>query len=148
MTCDTSQTTRAQRLAEQLHVGQNDKVGIPYIEHCRRVAAKLNNGTAQTVAWLHDVLEDTMMVEAELRGQFDAAVVDAVVALTRTASEDPAVYYRRVRANTLARQVKLADIHDNLDPLRIAKLDNTTRNRLVLKYGKALQMLFGDSREV
>lgn len=128
--------------------GQTDKAGVPYVEHCRRVAAKLTDGRAQAVAWLHDVLEDTTMGEGELGTQFEAAVVDAVVALTRKDGEDSAIYYRGVRADPLAREVKLADIHDNLDPVRMAKLDDATRTRLVIKYGKALQAIFGESREV
>ena len=141
------QTERALRLAERLHAHQADKAGLPYIVHCRRAAAKLTDETEQTVAWLHDVLEDTEMSEAALREQFDPAVVDAVVALTRAPGEDPAAYYRRVRAKALARAVKLADIHDNLDPLRLAKLDEATRGRLVLKYGRALGALFEDVGE-
>jgi hypothetical protein len=75
--------------------------------------------------------------------QFDGAIVDAVVALTRIKGEAPEVYYARVRANALARRVKLADIHDNLDPSRLALLSSETVERLVVKYGKALLALFG-----
>ena len=78
-----------------------------------------------------------------MRAEFDATIVDAVVALTRIDGELSDVYYDRVRANALARQVKLADIHDNLDPSRLALLSSETAERLVVKYGKALLALFG-----
>ncbi|MBM4314327.1 MAG: bifunctional (p)ppGpp synthetase/guanosine-3',5'-bis(diphosphate) 3'-pyrophosphohydrolase [Deltaproteobacteria bacterium] len=148
MTGNISQIVRAQRLAEQMHDHQTDKAGIPYVEHCRRVAAKLSDETAQIVAWLHDLLEDTKMKEDWLREQFSARVVDAVVAMTRKSGEDTTIYYRRVRSNPLALEVKLADIHDNLDPLRMGMLDEATRAKLVLKYGKALQVLFEDPGDV
>lgn len=137
------QLEHAESLARRLHSDQVDKSGATYSEHCRRVAAKLIDAQSKTVAWLHDVLEDTEVDEGALRAQFDAAIVDAVVALTRIKGEASEVYYARVRANALARQVKLADIHDNLDPSRLALLNSETVERLVVKYGKALLALFG-----
>ncbi|MDF1543432.1 MAG: HD domain-containing protein [Anaerosomatales bacterium] len=130
-------------MARRLHSAQVDKAGVPYTEHCRRVAEKLTEPTTIAIAWLHDVLEDTEMDEAELREEFEAEIVDAVVALTRVSGEPTEAYYDRVRANRLARQVKLADIHDNLDPLRLVQLDEPTAARLIAKYGKALTALFG-----
>lgn len=91
----------AESLARRVHAGDVDKAGVPYIEHPRRVAAKLTKPNARTVAWLHDVLEDTPTTESELRAQFDGEVVDAVVALTRIDGEAPEAYYARVRANEL-----------------------------------------------
>lgn len=137
------QLERAESLARRLHSDQFDKSGAPYSEHCRRVAAKLTNPQSKTVAWLHDVLEDTDLDEGALRAQFDEAIVDAVVALTRIKGEAPELYYARVRANGLAREVKVADIHDNLDPSRLALLSSETVERLVVKYGNALLALFG-----
>jgi (p)ppGpp synthase/HD superfamily hydrolase len=137
------QLERAESLARRLHSDQFDKSGAPYSEHCRRVAAKLINIQSKTVGWLHDVLEDTELDEGALRAQFDGAIVDAVVALTRIKGEASEVYYARVRANALALEVKLADIHDNLDPSRLALLSSETVKRLVVKYGKALLALFG-----
>lgn len=139
----TTQLELAERLARRVHQGQLDKAGLPYIDHPRRVAAKLIERRAQTVAWLHDVLEDTPTTEAELRNQFDAAIVDAVVALTKVDGEASEMYFARVRSNELARQVKYADIHDNLDPLRMAQLDDATFKRLAAKYGKAIAEIFG-----
>jgi len=134
----------AERLARRVHDGQVDKAGEPYVGHCDRVAAKLTNERAKTVAWLHDVLEDTEVSEADLRQQFDGETVDAVVALTNFDGESKEDYYARVRANDLARQVKHADIHDNLDPMRTARLEPAKADELRVKYGKALAAVFGN----
>ncbi len=134
---------RALALAATAHANQTDKAGAPYLEHCRRVAAKLDDDESRTVALLHDILEDTTVTEAELREMFDAAIVDAVVAITRIEGESPQAYYARVRENPLARRVKLADIHDNLEPARITRLDAQTQRRLLSKYGAALVALAG-----
>lgn len=124
-------------VADRAHAGQVDKGGVPYVEHCQRVAARLDTPVAQTVALLHDVLEDTGTPEAELRSTFGDEVVDAVVALTRVKGEPDERYYARVRGNELALQVKLADIDDNLDPARLALLDGPTVDHLLAKYDKA-----------
>ena len=129
----------AAELAFVAHAGQTDKAGAPYFEHPRRVALKLEGDSqAMTVALLHDVLEDTGVTEAELRDTFSAEIVDAVVAITHPEGEPDDVYYQRVRSNPLALRVKLADIHDNLEPWRLAELNDEERSRLLEKYGSAL----------
>ena len=131
----------ARILATQAHSGQVDKSGYPYIDHCRRVANSVEGIEAKTVAWLHDVLEDTNLTESDLRASFDTEVVGAVVALTHLKGERNDIYWERIRHNALARKVKIEDIHDNIDPIRLALLDSKTVNRLVAKYNKALALL-------
>jgi len=53
------------------------------------------------------------------------------------------MYHARVRANDLARSVKHADLHDNLDPQRMALLDEATFTRFAAKYGKAIAEILG-----
>ena len=98
------------------------------------------------VALLHDVLEDSApsdrpTLEDKLRDLLPAEVVDAVVAITYVKPESRDDHYLRVRSNPLALRVKLADIHDNLEPSRLAALDEATRQRLLKKYGSALLAL-------
>ena len=131
----------ASRYARRSHAGQTDKAGVPYFEHCTRVARKLEDDKDIAVALLHDVLEDTETTEHTIRVLFGNEVADAVVALTRVDGEGPDEYYQRVRSNPLALRVKMADIHDNLEPLRLAALDDETRQRLMHKYGSALVAL-------
>lgn len=147
MTSRTHELQRAEDLARKLHANQVDKAGAPYWTHCQRVAAKLSDPAAKIVAWLHDVLEDTDLDQDTLRTEFDAPIVDAIVAMTRIENEPQQAYYERVRANALAREVKLADVHDNLDPHRLVLLDPPIRYRLIAKYGRTLVAMFDTSGE-
>ncbi|WP_091528589.1 HD domain-containing protein [Microlunatus soli] len=136
---------RAIAIATQAHRGQTDKSGEPYIGHPERVADRLaeDDHDGRVVAWLHDVVEDTDVTADDLAADFDAAIVAAVVALTRVEKDEPDDYYRRVRADPLALRVKFADIADNTDPARVARLDDRTRTRLAGKYDHALEVLRG-----
>jgi len=68
-------------------------------------------------------------------------VVSAVDALTHREGETRADYYQRILLSPLALRVKAADIDDNADPERLARLDPATRDRLVLKYQTARKAL-------
>lgn len=129
---------RARLIAEKAHAGQVDKAGCPYIEHVARVADRVEGGVEKAVAWLHDVLEDTILEAPDLRYKgMPEEVVQAVLALTHRPHEPRDVYYLRVKADRYALAVKLADIADNSDPARLAQLNDTTRERLTAKYAKA-----------
>lgn len=139
-----SMVARARALSERAHAGQVDKAGRPYIAHPARVAAAVaaqrgERDPAVAVAWLHDVVEDTGCTLEEIEQQFGAGVAAAVDAVTRRAGELPEEYYHRVASNEVARVVKLADIADNTDPLRLAQLsvDETTRLRGKYAYARA-----------
>lgn len=139
---DLTLTELAQRIATGAHMGQVDKSGQPYITHPQRVAARLTDPDAQAAAWLHDVLEDTPTTAADLaHAGIPPHIIDAVVLLTRTPHQPSDLYYRQIRSNALALQVKLADIADNTDPDRVEALDETTRARLAKKYEHALTAL-------
>lgn len=129
---------RAAQLARVAHEGQVDKVGQAYLEHPARVAARVRgDDVLETVAWLHDVVEDTGVGLDELREAFPAVVVDAVDALTKRPDESRDAYYARARRDPIALRVKLADIDDNSDPERVPQLDEATRVRLAAKYAAA-----------
>lgn len=135
----------AERIAEQAHEGQVDKAGKPLFAHVRRVAlAMIGEGYGirqRTVAWLHDVLEDSDWTEAKLRAIFPRQVVDDVVALTHLDGEPLDDYWARVRARPHALQVKRADVLDNSNRDRLALLDEALRDRLVAKYARAWSAL-------
>lgn len=134
------QVELARQIATEAHAGQVDKAGRPYIDHPRRVAERVEDLQAQAVAWLHDVLEDTTRTAEDLRAAgVDDEVVAAVQLLTRTDGDD--AYYARIAVDPLAREVKLADIADNTDPVRTALLDPATRDRLAEKYDHARRAL-------
>ncbi|MFQ4149659.1 HD domain-containing protein [Arthrobacter sp. LAPM80] len=135
-------------VAAAAHAGQVDKVGASYIEHPARVAANVRllfphaPDAAVAVAWLHDVVEDTEIGFSDLRALgFSLDVMEGVDAMTKRNGERMEDYFARVRANPLARMVKAADLLDNTDPVRVARLDPATADRLRFKYARAAELL-------
>ena len=133
-------------LASELHEDQVDKLGAPYYGHLSRVAMAVEkaNGSDQQVAaaWLHDSIEDAGISADELLSRgVRPDVVLIIEALTHREGEEPNEYYERVLACPGAALVKLADLHDNLNPDRLTRLDGETRRRLLSKYGSALVAL-------
>jgi (p)ppGpp synthase/HD superfamily hydrolase len=87
----------------------------PYIQHALRVMLAVCGFRAQAAAVLHDVLEDTAVTVEELReAGLPSDVVDAVLALTHRPAQSYEQYIEQVARNRIARQVKLADLADNL----------------------------------
>ncbi len=111
---------RALALAAQAHEGQTDKAGEPYILHPIRVMLNVRTDEERTVALLHDVVEDTRITFQDLRREgFSEAVIEAVRALTKYEGESREAAAQRAVANPIARNVKLADVSDNMDLSRI-----------------------------
>lgn len=103
-------------IARSAHNGQKDKIGLPYFEHCKRVADRIVDPNAKIVAYLHDVVEKGPgwtigRIQAE---GFPAWITDAVDALTRQKSERWVDSVHRAARNGLALPVKIADLKDNL----------------------------------
>ena len=136
------QLTLAISIATAAHAGQTDKAGAPYSGHLERVAARCTDPVVKTVAWLHDVLEDTDVSADDLAtlGISDE-VIKAVVLMNRNGAASPDQYYVDIRSNPLSLGAKLADIADNSDPTRLALLPAELQTRLVAKYTKALAAL-------
>lgn len=131
----------AYKLAEEAHKGQLDKGGNPYIEHPVRVAQMCKSLEAKTAAMLHDVIEDTSLTEDDLyRAGFDEKIVQTVVDLTRKDGETYMDFIRRLSVNELAREVKIADLHDNMDVSRLNDIKENDVERLK-KYLKAFKYL-------
>ena len=132
----------AKAIATIAHRFQTDKIGVPYMEHPRRVAAKLDGPKHIAAAWLHDVVEDCDITAKDLAAAgISDEVISAVVLLTRTEDNKDDRYYEAIRENPIALAVKLADIADNTDPGRTVRLEPKDRERLAEKYKTALQLL-------
>ena len=140
----------AVRLAEAAHAGQTDKLGQPYIEHVCAVARYVApmGATYEIVGLLHDAVEDCPdrdVVSIELiADQFGQDVANAVCAMTRQANENYSDYLFRVRANPIARAIKMADIAHNVSRIFLLPVESE-RNRLLKKYGNALAALVQDA---
>lgn len=116
---------RAIEIAAAAHAGQSDKAGQPYILHPLRVMLRLDQPNERMAAVLHDVVEDTPVTLAQLAAEgFPAAVLDAVVALTKLPGETRIDAARRAAANPVALEVKLADNAENMDLSRISSPTN------------------------
>ena len=103
-------------LAVKAHRGQTyAATDQPFILHPLRVMLRFEDPLLQTVAVLHDVVEDTdMSLELLSRAGFGSAVVRAVDALTRRQGEPYHLYIERVARDQIASRVKCADLAENL----------------------------------
>lgn len=166
MTLNASQTVeRAANLARFIHAAQVDKIGQPYILHPMRVVGHLiespefqalspaDQMVAECVAWLHDAIEDaeenglsSEWASEAVSSGFPSAVYDGVWAMTRQKDVSPEDYYVVINSDPIARAVKLADLADNTDPQRVARLNGATRTRLAIKYAKAFRALGREDR--
>ena len=134
-------------LAADLHRGQRDKAGEPYILHPLRVALRVRTDGERLAALLHDVVEDCGVMPDDLRERgLDEAVVAAIETLTKRKGEGYMAFIERVVQNPIARAVKLADLADNLDPDRLAALATEDQQRLRAKYEPARERLLAASK--
>ncbi len=132
---------RAIEIATEAHAGQTDKAGEPYILHSLRVAACLPDGEARIVGVLHDVVEDTPWTIEQLRAEgFSEAVLAGVYAVTRRDGESYGDLIVRAGRDPIGREVKIADLADNMDLSRLTEVTEKDRRRLV-KYRGALALL-------
>lgn len=110
----------AERIARAAHCGQTEEsTGDDYILHVQRVVNMVDREEAKSVAWLHDVIEDSLIRAGDLMNAgLPVSVVSAVVHLTRVpACESYAEYIERLKtAGPLALEVKAADLRDHLRP--------------------------------
>lgn len=136
-----STLAKAIRIAAVAHEDQLDKNGQPYVLHVLRVMLRCQSPDAQIAAALHDVVEDTDWTLEQLRGEgFSETVVGIVDALTRREGEDYFDFARRAAATPLSREVKRADLLDNMDLTRIPDPQDKDWERLK-RYRTALTMI-------
>ncbi|MFE6892078.1 HD domain-containing protein [Streptomyces sp. NPDC057694] len=127
-------------LAAAAHVGQVDKIGVPYIGHVRAVAAGLAPFGDELVmaGLLHDVLEDTdVSADDLLQRGVPARVVEIVKAVTNQANMAYGEKICRITADPQATLLKIADNAHNSHPDRAAQLPADKRERLAAKYRAA-----------
>jgi|ERR1700729_210592 len=124
-----SDLAAALQVAIRTHADQRDKQGAPYLLHVLRVVEAVSD-EAKVVAALHDVLEDGELNLEELEGEADLGPdeVLAIAYLTRIPDESYTAYIEQIGRDyapgeiprrpsaprLLAREVKLADLRDNL----------------------------------
>ena len=127
----------ALQIAQKAHAGQVDKAGKDYILHPMTVASYMDTDIEKTIAYLHDVLEDTDVTVDALRKIFPNEIVDTLITLTHRKDESYFEYIQRVSKSKLAKKVKVADLLHNLDITRIKEPTKQDYERLE-KHKKAI----------
>lgn len=129
------------KVATEAHAGQVDKGGKPYINHPQAVAASLTNTEYKIVAYLHDVCEDTSITFDDLKDMgFTYRIVNSIRLLTKNDKLTYEEYLRRLRMDSCARAVKMADLKHNMDITRIPNPSEKDHARIE-KYKKSLAFL-------
>lgn len=128
-------------IAAEAHRGQRDKAGAVYLLHPLRLMLRMDSEAAMMAAVLHDVVEDSDWTLERLRRRgFAEEVVEAVACLTHRDGESYEEFVERVKPNPLARRVKIADLEDNMNVLRVGRLGPKDLERLE-KYHRAWRTL-------
>ena len=110
-----------EQLAKNCHAGQfrKGKERLPYIVHPESVVRRLlqwgeaENSPAISMAWGHDLLEDTAAGEAEIRAAAGDRVLEGIKLLTCPKDLDKQLYLRQV-AETGDRDVLLVKLADRI----------------------------------
>lgn len=144
---------RAISVAVRLHDHHLDKAGDPYLLHLLRVLDRVRAEVGENWNWiqqaavLHDAIEDTVATADELiEAGVHTRAVKTVQLLTRTDGMPYDDYITRIATDTsligsAARTIKQADLDDNLDLARLARLPGPERDRLSAKYNRAKLIL-------
>ena len=136
-----SNLQRAIEIAVSAHKGQTRKDGSPYILHPLRLMMSVDSTVEKIVAVLHDVVEDTDVTAEQIRAEgFSEEVLEALRLVTHDSGEPYDEYIARIRANPIARAVKLADLRDNSNTFEIPTLEEKDLVRLE-KYHRAYKTL-------
>lgn len=129
---------RAIEIAKSAHSGQLSPYGEDYIHHPIRVMNMGRNENEKIVGILHDVVEDTPWSFEELVAEgFSAEIIEALKRVTKYSDDEPYDdFIERSIGNDLAICVKVHDITDNINPLRLPCIGDREIAR-IKKYHKA-----------
>lgn len=120
-----------------------DKGGKPYILHCLKVMHYLQTADAelQTIAVLHDIIEDTNTTYEELRKLgFSERVIEGVRCMTKLPGQTDEEYFQQVAGNPDTVKVKKCDLRHNSDIRRLKGVSDKDIKRIV-KYQNMYQRL-------
>ena len=138
---NTKLTRKAMIIAYEAHNNQTDKSGVPYIYHPIHVAEQMDTENECIIALLHDVVEDTNVTFKQLEEVFSKEIIDILKLLTREENIEYDEYIKRIKNNSIACKVKIADLTHNLDKTRLDFVTEVDVKRNE-KYKKALQILY------
>lgn len=137
ITKEESLLESARLLSKKAHSNQVDKAGVDYFTgHIQTVVNSVHTHKEKIVAYLHDIVEDTDVTIDRIYEEFGEEIGEAVEAITKPRKLDYTKYIEQIKANELARVVKIADLKHNMDLSRLKEVGE--------KYRKALGMLEGE----
>ncbi|OOR99291.1 guanosine-3',5'-bis(diphosphate) 3'-pyrophosphohydrolase [Haemophilus paracuniculus] len=133
---------KAKQFAQHWHANQQDKAGKPYFLHLEFVAKFVADQSDEVIAtaWLHDIVEDTVITIEQIEQLFGKVVAQAVEAITKRQGEDYQAYLERIKKNGIARKVKIADLTHNMDLSRLPHINEKDLARAE-KYRNAYRFL-------
>ena len=144
ITKEESLLESARLLSQKAHSNQVDKAGIDYFTgHIQTVVSTVNSNKEKIVAYLHDIVEDTDVTIDSIYEVFGEEIGKAVEVITKPQKLDYTKYIEQIKANELARVVKIADLKHNMDLSRL-KVVGEEDIRRVKMYRKALGVLEGE----
>jgi (p)ppGpp synthase/HD superfamily hydrolase len=129
----------AKKIAIEAHKHQYRRDGVtPYVTHLESVANAVESDLEKTVAWLHDILEDTSYREDDLlKYGINEGIILYVKILTKNQDTNYLQYILNIKSHEVTRRVKIADIEHNLSTLEKDKKYRDKRD----KYKMALYIL-------
>lgn len=132
---------KAAQICVTRHAGQRDKMNCAYFQHPMRVAMRCRTDEEKIVALLHDTIEDTDVTPEYLIEQgFPQHIVEGILSVTKREGETYEDFVKRAKQNPIGRIVKIHDLEDNLDVLRLDEVSPEMAARYS-KYLKALRYL-------
>ena len=148
ITKEESLLESARLLSQKAHSNQVDKAGVDYFTgHIQTVVNSVHTYKEKIVAYLHDTVEDTEVTIEMIYEEFGEEIGDAVKAITKPKKLDYTKYIEGIKANELARAVKIADLKHNMDLTRLKEVREKDVKR-VEKYRKALGVLEGEKYSI
>ena len=128
-------------IAIRAHEGQKDKSEREYEMHPIRVAERCKDSRAKIVALLNDTIESTNITADYLRSEgFPEEIIGAVLSVTKQEGESYEDFVCRAAENPIGKEVKIADLEDNMDIRRLKEITDEDVARL-RKYLCAWQYL-------
>lgn len=109
----------AKAVANEFHKGQKRKInGLPYITHLEDVAnsVKSEGDFVESIAWLHDIVENTPLTIAHIKEYFGSEIAEGVNALTRNINRS-AYKQRILEAPEYIQLIKLYDTQHNVETI-------------------------------
>lgn len=157
MEINLSQPTDQVKLVDKLKSLMNEKwygkdlTGASTIHHSIRIYNNLTNDGYSfeycLCGLLHDVLEDSGIEVPELlKLGVPKSIIMSLSYLTITDHITRKEYITRIRTNDIARVVKIYDLRDNMDLMRLKKYNRNTHARF-MRYAKEYYYLVDTNRQ-